>query len=115
METTTAAQSEKKEQKLLRHVVLFSWKAATPAETIKEIENTFCGLSEEIGVIHDFEWGTDVSVEGLAQGMSHCFLATFRSSQDRDTYLPHPAHEKFVELIKPHLENVLVFDYWQRD
>jgi lysophospholipase L1-like esterase len=31
---------------------------------------------------------------------------------DRDAYLPHPAHEEFVSLVKPHVEKVCVVDYW---
>jgi hypothetical protein len=114
METTAAAQSERMERNLLRHVVLFSWKVGVPPEKIDEIVSVFCQLPERIGEIQGFEWGTDVSVEGLARGMSHCFLVTFKSAQDRDAYLPHPAHEDFVALIKPYLQDVLVFDYWQR-
>ena len=114
MKATAASQSERMERNLLRHVVLFSWKAGVPQEKIDEIVSVFCQLPQRIGEIHDFEWGTDVSVEGLARGMSHCFLVTFQSAQDRDAYLPHPAHEDFVALIKPYLQDVQVFDYWQR-
>ncbi len=114
MKATAASQSERMERNLLRHVVLFSWKAGVPQEKIDEIVSVFCQLPERIGEIHDFEWGTDVSVEGVARGMSHCFLVTFNSAQDRDAYLPHPAHEEFVRLIQPCMEDVLVFDYWQR-
>jgi len=114
MKATAAPQSERMERNLLRHVVLFSWKAETPQEKIDEIVSVFCQLPQRIGEIHDFEWGTDVSVEGLARGMSHCFLVTFNSAQDRNAYLPHPAHEEFVALINPYLQDVLVFDYWQR-
>ena len=113
MELTAANQPER-EHKLLRHVVLFSWKPETTQETIDEIVSAFSRLPDKIGEIHDFEWGTDVSVEGLAKGISHCFLVSFASAQDRDVYLPHSAHEEFVALIQPHLQVVLVFDYWQR-
>lgn len=95
-------------------MVLFSWKADTPQQKVTEIESAFCLLQEKIPEIHAFEWGTDVSIEGLAQGMSHCLLVSFNSETDRQIYLPHPAHEEFVKLIQPHLEDVLVFDYWQR-
>ena len=73
---------------------------------------TFAGLPARINVIHGFEWGTDVSVENLAQGYTHCFLVTFRSEAHRDAYLPHPAHQEFTGLAGPLLERVLVVDYW---
>lgn len=101
-------------QSYLRHVVLFQFKDGTAQEQIQEIEDAFRSLPGEIDAIHDFEWGTDVSVEGKAAGFTHCFFVTFASAADRDTYLPHPAHTAFGSLLGPHLEKVLVVDYWQR-
>ncbi len=98
--------------KLLRHVVLFAFKDSAAPAQIREIEQTFAGLPGQIAQIHDFEWGTDVSVEGLSQGFTHCFLVTFLTEQDRDAYLPHPAHQQFVAALQPHLARALVLDYW---
>lgn len=102
------------EQSVLRHVVLFQFKDGTPAENVRQIENAFRALPDKIDVIQDFEWGTDVSVEGLAEGFTHCFFVTFASEADRDAYLPHPDHTAFGTVLHPHLEKVLVLDYWQR-
>ena len=98
--------------KLLRHVVLFKFKDETSSEDLRRIEDAFCALPDKIDAIHDFEWGPDVSVEGKTRGFSHCFLVTFQNEADRDVYLPHPAHEEFRSIMRPHLEKGLVFDYW---
>lgn len=100
------------EECLLRHVVLFSFVDDTPEEKLREVEAAFAALPGKIDAIYDFEWGTDVSVEGIAQGYTHCFFVTFRSEADRAVYLPHPDHKAFGTLIRPHIENVLVIDYW---
>ena len=42
---------------MLRHVVLFNWKAETPRDKIEEIEEAFCSLPSKIPEIEDFEWG----------------------------------------------------------
>ena len=97
---------------LLRHVVLLGFKAETTPEKIREIEVGFCDLPNKIEEIHSFEWGTNVSVENLAQEYTHCFLVTFQSEARRDTYLPHPAHQAFIKVVEPHLKQVLVVDYW---
>lgn len=115
-----AAQAEEqaageKPTELLRHVVLLKLKAETPAEKVKEIETEFAGLASKIDEIADLEWGTDSSPEGLAQGFTHCFFVTFDSEADRDAYLPHAAHQAFVEILKPHVEQVLVIDYTPRE
>lgn len=100
--------------RLLRHVVLFQFKAETTPEQIAEIETAFRALPAQIDAIHSFEWGTDVSVEGIARGYTHCFFLSFKSEADRAIYLPHPAHKAFGALISPHKEQVLVLDYWAR-
>lgn len=102
------------EHPLLRHVVLFKFKDDIGPEQVQEVIDAFAGLRKEIPTIVDFEYGTDVSVENKAEGFTHCFLVTFRSVEDRDAYLPHPAHGKFVELVGPRLDKVLVFDYWTK-
>ena len=101
-------------ESLLRHVVLFGFTAETTPAQRRTLEDAFAGLPGQIPEIVDFEWGTDVSVENAARGYTHCFLVTFRNAAGRDAYLPHPAHQRFVELVGPHLAQVLVFDYWSR-
>jgi hypothetical protein len=99
-------------ERLLRHVVLFRFREGTPEAKVREIVEAFRALPGKIGAICGFEWGTDVSVENKSQGFTHCFLVSFRDTAGRDSYLPHPAHREFGELLHPHLEKVLVLDYW---
>lgn len=99
---------------VLRHVVLFKFKDDTSSQQVSEIENAFRALPSKVDAICDFEWGTDVSVENRQQGFTHCFLVTFRSETDRAKYLPHPAHKEFGRMLGPHLDKVLVVDYWAK-
>ncbi|UCC96887.1 MAG: Dabb family protein [Phycisphaerales bacterium] len=98
----------------LRHVVLFKFKDETTDEQVRQIEKAFCALPGKIDAIHDFEWGTDVSVENRQEGFTHCFLVTFRDEIARAEYIPHRAHKAFGKLLGPHLDKVLVIDYWTR-
>jgi len=100
---------------LLRHVVMFSFKEDSYPDGVMEVENAFRALPKKIAEIHDFEWGTNNSPEGLNEGLTHCFFVTFASEADRSVYLPHPAHQAFVEVLKPHLDEVLVLDYWAKE
>ncbi|MGB2866143.1 MAG: Dabb family protein [Sedimentisphaerales bacterium] len=99
---------------VLRHVVLFKFKDSSTDEQVGQIENAFCALPDKVDAIYDFEWGTDVSVENRQQGFTHCFFVTFLSEADRAKYIPHPAHKAFGELLGPHLDKVLVIDYWTK-
>jgi len=98
--------------RVLRHMVFFKFKDDASAEQVQEVVDAFRALPGRIDAIHAFEWGTDVSPEGLAQGHTHAFLLTFRTEADRDAYLPHPAHKEFGQKLRPILDKVTVVDYW---
>jgi len=110
--TNCGSGSDNGENGLLRHVVLFNFTESSTPEDIRQIEEAFAALPSQIDVIRDFEWGINNSPEGLDKGFTHCFIVTFDSEEGRDIYLPHPAHREFVEILSPHLEDVLVVDYW---
>lgn len=112
--TTTQAQDTQGRGKSLRHVVLLKFKDSSTSADVKKVEQAFAGLSKKITLIKQFEWGTNNSPENLNQGLTHCFFVTFRSEKDRDAYLVHPEHEAFVEILKPHLDQVTVVDYWTK-
>ncbi len=103
-----------KSAKLLRHVVLFKFKDGTKDGDVEKIVNAFRALPGKIDTIVDFEWGTDMSTENKAEGFTHGFLVTFRDEKGRETYLPHAAHKEFIGIVGPHVDKVLVFDYWAK-
>lgn len=96
----------------LRHVVLFSFKPEAGADAVDGVVNGFAALPGAIPGIVSYEWGTNVSPEGLNDGFTHCFTLTFASVEDRDAYLVHPAHQAFVGTLGSCLQRSLVLDYW---
>lgn len=99
-------------EKLLRHAVLFKFKDSASAADIKKVEDAFRALPSKIKEVKAFEWGVNNSPEGLNDGFTHCFFVSFATEKDRAAYLPHPAHQAFVAILKPVLDKVLVLDYW---
>ena len=99
-------------EKVLRHVVLFKFRDTSTPDDIKKVEDAFRALPSKINTIKSLEWGTNNSPERLNQGFTHCFFVSFASEKDRDDYLPHPAHKDFGTALRPHLDKVLVIDYW---
>ncbi len=97
-----------------RHVVFFKFKDDAPAEKVAAIEQAFVELAGKVETVTGFEWGTNVSPEGLNDGFTHCFLVTFKDKAGLEAYLPHPEHEKFVAQLKPLLDKVCVVDYVAR-
>ncbi|MBE7497641.1 MAG: Dabb family protein [Verrucomicrobiaceae bacterium] len=94
-----------------RHVVFFKFKDSATAEQVRVIEKDFAELAKKVPTVKGFEWGTNVSPEGLNDGFTHCFLVTFADKAGLEVYLPHAEHEAFVAKIKPLLEKVCVVDY----
>ncbi len=106
------AQTNAMKEKLLRHVVLFSFKEGSTDAQIRSVTDAFAELPKKIPQVKTFEWGTNNSPENLNQGFTHCFFVSFASEADRAIYLPHPAHLALIEILKPILDKALVIDYW---
>ena len=105
-------EAKEKKNRVLRHVVCFKFKDTAKASEVNAVVKAFAALETKIPVIKDFEMGTNNSPESLDKGFTHCFVVTFADEQGRKEYLPHPEHKKFVELLKPILDDVFVIDYW---
>lgn len=99
-------------KRVLRHVVIFKFKPEVTPTQLDEINLAFQNLKVAIPQVQDFERGINNSPEGLNKGFTHCYLITFATEADREAYLPHPAHKKFVELLSGKLDEPFVFDYW---
>jgi hypothetical protein len=112
-EMVNTNKTEKIAQKL-RHVVLFKFKATSTPADIEKVEEAFLVLPSKIKEIKDVEWGLNNSPEGINKGFTHCYFLTFDSEEGRDIYLPHPDHLAFGQVLSPHLEDVLVIDYWTK-
>lgn len=94
-----------------RHIVFFKFKDGAAASEVEKVEKAFVALKGKIDGIQEFEWGTNVSPEGKAQGFTHCFFVTFKTKADLEAYLPHPEHKKFGTSLGGLVDKVLVFDY----
>jgi hypothetical protein len=108
-----AADATAKKDKL-RHVVAFKFKESASLEQIKQVEEAFHALKSKISQIVSIESGTNISTEKFDKGFTHAFIVTFKSEKDRDAYLVHPEHKKFVEFALPWVADVFVIDFWGR-
>ena len=95
----------------IRHVVHFKFKKEATPEQIKKVTDEFAALKKKVEAVDSLEWGTNSSPEGLDKGFTHCWIVSFKTAKDRDTYLVHPAHTAFVGILKPILDEALVVDF----
>ncbi|NWK77971.1 Dabb family protein [Aquitalea sp. LB_tupeE] len=96
---------------MLHHVVLMRFVPAASAEDIASISQQFAALARQIPGILTLSGGPDVSPEGLQHGFTHGWLVQFVDAAARDAYLVHPAHQAFVYMLKPFVDDVLVCDF----
>jgi hypothetical protein len=95
----------------VKHIALIRFKPATSQAKIKEVFDILGRLPAVIPGILDYCAGPNTSPEGLDQGFTHAFIMTFKDAAARDTYLPHPEHEKAKQLVLPHVDSAVVFDF----
>lgn len=110
-QTPTDAPSPTAASGTQRHVVTFKYGVDVPAARIAAITERFVALRDSIPGIVGYEHGVNNSPEGLNKDITHAYLLTFRNAAARDAYLPHPAHQRFVELLDGAVEDVFVIDY----
>jgi len=98
---------------MIRHIVVFKYKAEATAAQIQTISTAFGALQNQIPGIIAFEYGPNNSPEGKDQGFTHVYQLTFADTAARDAYLPHPAHREFGQLLRSSgiFEDVFVVDY----
>lgn len=96
---------------LLRHFVAFKYKEAATKQQIHEVEEAVQSLKSKVPQVVSIEWGSNNSPEQLNKGFTDGFLITFRTKEDRDTYLVHPAHLRFKEKALPLIADVFVLDF----
>lgn len=109
--TTPLAQADDHDESKFRHAVFFKFNETATDNDIQRIVDEFMLLKDKIEGIKAIEWGFSESVEGLNDEFTHCFFLTFTDKAALEAYVPHPDHKAFVEILKPHLEKVFVFDY----
>jgi hypothetical protein len=113
MLSLSALQAQKKgTAKELRHVVLFTFKTSSSANSVDSVVKAFNHLYGTVPQVKKMEWGLNMSPEHLDQGFTHCFVLTFSSEKDLADYQLHPAHKAFQTILKPHMDKVFVVDYF---
>jgi hypothetical protein len=97
----------------VRHIVVFKYKPTATPDQIRQVTEAFAALQSSIPGITAFEHGVNHSPEKKNLGFTHVYQMTFTDAAARDTYLPHPEHKKFGQLLGRLgiLEDAFVVDY----
>lgn len=95
----------------VEHLVLLRFKDGAPRGEVQRALEEFERLPSKIPGILAFRWGLNSSPEGLSKGFTHGFVITFEGTPARDAYITHAAHQAFVAVLRPLLEDVFVLDF----
>jgi hypothetical protein len=96
---------------MVRHFGVFQFKREITEGQIEECFRTMKAMVGKIPGLLDMEYGPYDGNEGMNEDFTHGFIMTFDSPEARDSYLPHPIHEKVKDLVVPRLKRVVVFDF----
>ncbi|KAJ3472472.1 hypothetical protein NLG97_g10960 [Lecanicillium saksenae] len=103
----------------ITHIVLFEFKPEVTKAQREELSAEMLGLKDKClhattqkPYILRSSGGTDNSIEGLAQGVTHAFVVEFASAEDRQYYVKEdPAHIAYVQKILPFLAKPYIIDF----
>jgi hypothetical protein len=79
---------------MIRHTVLIKVRRDVTDTEVTSVFAALKSLQHDIKGILSISAGKDNSPEAMQRSHTHGFSIDFDSSQSRDAYLPHPAHQK---------------------
>lgn len=97
----------------MRHIVIFKFKPIATDDQIGKVTDSLGKLKKKIPGIVSFEHGVNNNPENKNMSFTHIYMFTFEDAKARDSYLPHPEHQKFGEMLGEMdiVEDVFVVDY----
>ena len=92
-----------------RHIVIITFKADAPPNSIKALDNVYADLAKS-PLVKDFDWGVNVSARDTTT-LKHNYNTTFASKENLDNYRKIPEYKKLFQLSLPVADEVNVVDY----
>jgi hypothetical protein len=99
---------------MIEHIVLLKLKDGVTQAQTQALHDGLVALQKKGSIpgITSITAGYNNSPEGKNHGYQWGFTMRFANEAARDFYLPHPDHKELGRtLIRPIVEDVLVFDY----
>ncbi|MFA5214862.1 Dabb family protein [Sulfuricurvum sp.] len=83
---------------MLVHIVMFQFKEENKAENIARVKAMLEALPAQIDTLKSMEVGIDISRSERSFDLS--LISVFDDQAGLDVYVPHPAHQEVVSIIK---------------
>ncbi|WP_432453015.1 MULTISPECIES: Dabb family protein [unclassified Agarivorans] len=96
---------------MIRHILLIKFQATADTVQIKHLQTLFEAMPQKVTGVLTVEWGVNNSPEYRNKGYTHSVLMTFADEAGRQNYLPHPEHLALKQVLRPLLDDIIVFDF----
>lgn len=83
---------------MLVHIVMFQFKEENKAENLARVKAMLEALPAQIDTLKSMEVGIDISHSERSFDLS--LISVFDDQAGLDVYVPHPAHQEVVRIIK---------------
>lgn len=83
---------------MLVHIVMFQFKEENKVENIARVKAMLEALPAQIDTLKSMEVGIDISRSERSFDLS--LISVFDDQAGLDVYVPHPAHQEVVSIIK---------------
>ncbi|ASD97403.1 TPA: Dabb family protein [Salmonella enterica subsp. enterica serovar Chester] len=96
---------------MIKHILLMKFNNDTSSRQLSVIREVFLSISDIIPGVLSVEWGVNNSQEDENAGFTHCVMMTFMDKSTKDEYLSYTEQFAFEKFFRPHLVDIIVFDY----
>jgi hypothetical protein len=107
----TEKNSNNKGNLMLVHIVMFQFKDENKQENLLKVKAMLEALPQKIETLRNMEVGVDISRS--ERSFDLVLISTFDDQAGLDLYVPHPAHQEVVGIIKEVTSLSKVVDYIQ--
>ncbi len=94
---------------MLVHIVMFQFKEENKGENLSRVKAMLEALPAQIDTLKSMEVGIDISHSERSFDLS--LISVFDDQAGLDVYVPHPAHQEVVNIIKEVTVLSKVVDY----
>ena len=98
-------------QRLLKHVVMVTFKENAPAIGIREVDSSFKNLADKLPMVKGYEWGPALP-QGQAKTTIHVYVFSFATENELTAYAQSPEHQRHIKVGADITERVQAVQYW---
>lgn len=108
---TSVGYAQPAPQRLLKHVVMMTFKEGAPASGIREVDESFKNLAQKLPMVKGYEWGPALPQE-QAKTTTHVYVFSFATEKDLADYAQSPEHQRHIKVGADITERVQAVQYW---